>query len=64
MSCCGSAEEDTYGPPANQAAPPPNVNNPGIHTCILLLVAAIILFSSPMHANVAHIDPSWSRHFV
>uniref|UniRef100_N1QPC4 Serine/threonine-protein kinase PBS1 n=1 Tax=Aegilops tauschii TaxID=37682 RepID=N1QPC4_AEGTA len=29
MSCCGSAEEDTYGPPANQAAPPPNVNAPG-----------------------------------
>uniref|UniRef100_A0ACD5ZBI7 Uncharacterized protein n=1 Tax=Avena sativa TaxID=4498 RepID=A0ACD5ZBI7_AVESA len=29
MSCCGGAEEDTYGPPANQAAPPPNDNNPG-----------------------------------
>ncbi|KAL6899736.1 hypothetical protein ACP4OV_006394 [Aristida adscensionis] len=29
MSCCGGAEEDTYGPPANQAAPPPHVNAPG-----------------------------------
>uniref|UniRef100_A0A0E0CM68 Protein kinase domain-containing protein n=1 Tax=Oryza meridionalis TaxID=40149 RepID=A0A0E0CM68_9ORYZ len=29
MSCCGGAEEDSYGPPANQAAPPPNVNAPG-----------------------------------
>lgn len=29
MSCCGGAEEDSYGPPANQAAPPPNANAPG-----------------------------------
>ncbi|KAK3154404.1 hypothetical protein QOZ80_2AG0134590 [Eleusine coracana subsp. coracana] len=29
MSCCGGAEEDSYGPPAHQAAPPPNVNAPG-----------------------------------
>ncbi|KAL5212867.1 hypothetical protein ABZP36_023714 [Zizania latifolia] len=29
MSCCGGAEEDSYGLPANQAAPPPNFNAPG-----------------------------------
>ncbi|PWZ27650.1 hypothetical protein Zm00014a_005883 [Zea mays] len=29
MSCCGGAEEDSYGPPANQAVPPPNANAPG-----------------------------------
>jgi hypothetical protein len=60
MSCCGSAEEDTYGPPANQAAPPPNVNNPGTHTHILLVAAIPFSF----HANVAHIDQSWSSIFV
>jgi hypothetical protein len=29
MLCCGGVEEDSFGPPANQAAPPPNLNNHG-----------------------------------
>ncbi|XP_073004439.1 probable protein kinase At2g41970 [Typha latifolia] len=29
MSCCGGAEEETFGPPSNQAIPQPNRNGPG-----------------------------------
>jgi hypothetical protein len=35
MSCCGDAEEDSYGPPAHQAAPPPNVKAPGNNRSII-----------------------------
>ncbi|KAF3338458.1 putative protein kinase [Carex littledalei] len=29
MLCCGGVEEDSFGPPANQTAPPPNLNHHG-----------------------------------
>ncbi|KAF6992480.1 hypothetical protein CFC21_009466 [Triticum aestivum] len=55
MSCCGSAEEDTYGPPANQAAPPPNVNAPGINSSSLFTDLGVITDSFLMNeTTLAH----------
>lgn len=49
MSCCGGAEEDSYGPPANQAVPPPNANAPGTQLQSIVFVA-----------NAAAVDVVWT----